>query len=119
MQKHKEKRVLKIKSPKVSILITNLQLLITALALSGCMGVYEGGFECAPQKGVGCKSISEVNEMVNQHSGPSLQCSECKTMDIWYAPWFCNSQKSHSQYLNFQQIKDDRRRKKDDVSDSI
>lgn len=31
------------------------------------MGVYEGGFECAPAKGVGCKSISEVNEMVNRN----------------------------------------------------
>jgi hypothetical protein len=42
--------------------------------LTGCMGVYEGGFECPPSKGVGCKSISEVNDMVNQCSMPSAQC---------------------------------------------
>jgi len=35
------------------------------IGLSGCMGIYEGGFECPPGKGVGCKSISEVNQMIN------------------------------------------------------
>ncbi len=40
------------------------------LALSGCMGIYEGGFECPPGRGVGCKSISEVNQMVNQGDLP-------------------------------------------------
>lgn len=34
--------------------------------LSGCMGIYEGGFECPAGTGVGCRSISEVNDMVNQ-----------------------------------------------------
>lgn len=78
-----------------------------ALSLSGCMGVYEGGFECPPGEGVGCKSISEVNEMVNQGLGtkkqdPSTQSYEeakenvCKkgsscplipdSSEIWYAP---------------------------------
>jgi len=56
----------------VTHLITDYRLLITplalALALSGCMGVYEGGFECPPGEGVGCKSISEVNHMVDQSS---------------------------------------------------
>lgn len=33
--------------------------------LTGCMGIYEGGFECPAGIGVGCKSISEVNDMVN------------------------------------------------------
>lgn len=42
--------------------------------LTGCMGVYEGGFECPPSKGIGCKSISEVNDMVNQCSTSSAQC---------------------------------------------
>ena len=37
-----------------------------ALSLSGCMGVYEEGFDCPPGVGVGCKSISHVNTMVNQ-----------------------------------------------------
>jgi len=79
-----------------------------ALSLSGCMGVYEGGFECPPGEGVGCKSISEVNEMVNQGLGtrkqePNTQSSEeenkenaCEkgyscplipgSSEIWYAP---------------------------------
>ena len=35
------------------------------LCLTGCMGIYEGGFECPAGTGVGCKSISEVNNMVN------------------------------------------------------
>jgi len=83
-----------------------------AFCLSGCMGVYEGGFECPPGEGVGCKSISEVNEMVNQGLGskvsePREQESRSKlydeskgqvcgkndscplnhdSPDIWYAP---------------------------------
>ena len=38
--------------------------------LQGCMGIYEGGFECPPGRGVGCKSISDVNQMVNQGELP-------------------------------------------------
>ncbi|MDI9640432.1 hypothetical protein QM565_32545 [Geitlerinema splendidum] len=93
----------------VSHLITNHWLLITALApaLSGCMGVYEGGFECPPGEGVGCKSISEVNHMVDQGLGSKNTSSTsaqktkddepvCKrgsgscsaSLEIWYAPAF-------------------------------
>ena len=82
------------------------------LLLSGCMGIYEGGFECPPGKGVGCKSISEVNTMVNQEEIPlsengeqesdmeqteeeeNVECScgsnsNSLTSDsrIWYSPW--------------------------------
>ena len=81
------------------------------LSLSGCMGVYEGGFECPPAKGVQCKSISEVNQMVNQQTmmrtptlaieQPELETLELNdvgcgkdhagscslTPEIWYAPW--------------------------------
>lgn len=95
-------------------LITDYRLLMTtlALALSGCMGVYEGGFECPPGEGVGCKSISEVNHMVDQGLGSQNQSSTsaqeaedtqktennepvCKkgssgscavTSEIWYVP---------------------------------
>ncbi len=82
------------------------------LLLSGCMGIYEGGFECPPGKGVGCKSISDVNTMVNQEEIPlsenreqnsnmketeeeeNVGCS-CGTTSnsltsdsrIWYSPW--------------------------------
>lgn len=40
--------------------------LFFALFLTGCMGVYEEGFDCPPGVGVGCKSISQVNTMVNK-----------------------------------------------------
>lgn len=82
-------------------------LLGLSLSLSGCMGVYEGGFECPPGEGVGCKSISEVNHMVDQGLGSQNQSSTstqktednepvCKkgsgscaiTSEIWYAPAF-------------------------------
>ncbi len=110
----------------VSHLITNHWLLITALApaLSGCMGVYEGGFECPPGEGVGCKSISKVNHMVDQGLGSKSLSSEtdsqktednepvCKkrsgscavTSEIWYAPAFevQHNEKSQTQDLDDQ-----------------
>ena len=43
------------------------------LCLTGCMGIYEGGFECPAGTGVGCKSISEVNNMVNLGDLPKSQ----------------------------------------------
>ena len=84
--------------------MTKLQLLTTALALSGCMGVYEGGFECPPGEGVGCKSISEVNQMVEygelpkKQNDPQTPCQQCNSNPnflqspsedppIWYSPW--------------------------------
>jgi hypothetical protein len=84
------------------------------LCLQGCMGVYEGGFECPPGEGIKCKSISEVNKMVDQCSTSSAQCSvpsvqnpKCEipelrdqgsigaapaiqTSEIWYSPFFEN-----------------------------
>ncbi|OJW49662.1 MAG: hypothetical protein BGO67_03915 [Alphaproteobacteria bacterium 41-28] len=78
------------------------------LCLTGCMGVYEGGFECPPGEGVKCKSISDVNQMVNQGLGTKSQESgsnlseESKANvcehpgscpltsdvpEIWYSPW--------------------------------
>ena len=86
--------------------ITSKALMGISLSLSGCMGVYEGGFECPPGEGVGCKSISEVNHLVDQGLGSknpsstSAQKTEhsptCKngpgscaaTSEIWYAPTF-------------------------------
>ncbi len=82
--------------------------------LQGCMGVYEGGFECPPGEGIKCKSISEVNKMVDQCSTPSAQCSVSSTQnpkcgipelrdqgsmgttptiqhsEVWYSPFFEN-----------------------------
>ena len=92
--------------------ISKFMFIGVIFSLTGCMGVYEGGFECPPGKGVGCKSITDVNEMVNQGEIPLQEISEqgseeekgkekfhCKsnsskacpltsdTADVWYAPW--------------------------------
>ena len=64
---------------KKTLLMTSYQLLITA-TLTGCMGVYEGAFECPPGEGVGCKSISEVNTLVNQLSENSHPLSEAQSL---------------------------------------
>ena len=97
-----------LKTRCVSKLSATLQhwVLITALApaLTSCMGVYDGGFECPPGEGVGCKSISEVNQMVNEgalpkkendsHTKPCKQCNSSVDLQekdseesfIWYSP---------------------------------
>ena len=97
---NQRKNILKKESSKYSLPIT----LTTALALSGCMGVYDGGFECPPGEGVGCKSISEVNHMVDEGTLPKKQddlhattCEQCgsnsqfqkdiEELHIWYSPW--------------------------------
>lgn len=62
-----------------------------SFSLSGCMGIYEGGFECPAGVGVGCKSISDVNTMVNQGDIPKALAEQPITTkaEIWYAP--CSS----------------------------
>lgn len=80
--------------------------LLSAALLSGCMGIYEGGFECPAGVGVGCKSISEVNAMVNlgvlpqssqgMTSGLEEKCESCgrpfsltpDTPQIWINPLY-------------------------------
>ncbi|MBP6951904.1 MAG: hypothetical protein KBD36_03145 [Alphaproteobacteria bacterium] len=104
---HIQKIEHKESAASVTHLITDHRLLMTAalaLALSGCMGVYDGGFECPPGEGVGCKSISEVNQMVNEGELPkkengsdSKPCEQCSSnpqfqkdieeLHIWYSPW--------------------------------
>lgn len=42
-----------------------LLIFISSLLLSSC-AVYRTGFECPASKGVACKSVSEVNEMVER-----------------------------------------------------
>ncbi len=58
------------------------------LSLSGCMGIYEGGFECPAGIGVGCKSISDVNKMVNIGEIPKAPPEQPtpEKLEIWYAP---------------------------------
>ncbi|MBY0500435.1 MAG: hypothetical protein K2P93_00335 [Alphaproteobacteria bacterium] len=88
--------------------LRNLSVILLSATLSfclqGCMGVYEGGFECPPGEGVGCKSISEVNQMVEHGELPKKQnetqpsCQQCNSNPdflqspseeplIWYSPW--------------------------------
>ena len=83
------------------------------LALTGCMGIYEGGFECPPGEGTKCKSISDVNGMVNRGEipprtpssqetscccdadGSQINTSSCHVSDtpeIWFAPWVMGDQ---------------------------
>ncbi|OJW54571.1 MAG: hypothetical protein BGO67_10520 [Alphaproteobacteria bacterium 41-28] len=112
------------KTKKYSAKFLNLKKLLqryhTAtlpLCLTGCMGVYEGGFECPPGEGVKCKSISEVNQLVDQDLVSSSQgsnngvqehgisvekdtvCgkdygSSCPlTSEVWYSPWFDSDQR--------------------------
>ena len=45
-------------------LIKNAGQMLLMLSLVGCMGARET-FDCAPGHGVGCKSISQVNELEN------------------------------------------------------
>lgn len=54
------------------------------LILSGCMGIYEGGFECPPGEGTKCKSISEVNELINRRleSNPSMELENGPPMEL-------------------------------------
>ena len=61
-----------------------------SFSLSGCMGIYEGGFECPAGVGVGCKSISDVNTMVNQGDIPKSPAEQPITTkaEIWYSPTF-------------------------------
>ena len=40
-----------------------------ALLLSGC-STYQETFECKPGKGVGCRSLSHVNQMVDAGADP-------------------------------------------------
>lgn len=106
------KKLFKNSFISVSHLIIDHRLLMTTLALtlSGCMGVYEGGFECPPGEGVGCKSISEVNELINKGELPNSdlgnipisECEDCTSRGnhssqdvplsqeeptLWIAPW--------------------------------
>lgn len=40
-------------------------IVATSLLLEGC-GVYKGSFECKGEKGIGCESVSKVNELINE-----------------------------------------------------
>lgn len=93
-----------LKAKRFSKFSTILLSATLPFCLQGCMGVYDGGFECPPGEGVGCKSISEVNHMVDEGTLPKKQddlhataCEQCgsnpqfqkdiEELHIWYSPW--------------------------------
>jgi len=52
-----------------------LSILLVLPALSACsLGVYGGDFDCDPSKGMGCKSVSEINEVISEKAS-SCPCS--------------------------------------------
>lgn len=58
--------------------------LIGSLALVSC-SPYSRDFDCGPSKGVGCKSVSEVNELINTGEIEEFtdeECKSCKADDI-------------------------------------
>ena len=89
-----KKHKVKFHNPKKLLLFCHSALL--PLCLTGCMGVYEGGFECPAGIGVGCKSISDVNTMVNLGEIPKAPAEQPITTkpEIWYAPSMYNAQKA-------------------------
>ena len=59
-----------------------------SLGLSGCsIGIYDDDFDCSPSKGLGCLSVTQVNELVNQgkagssslHKQEKCDGSSCST----------------------------------------
>jgi len=49
------------------MMIKWISLMACLGGLTGCsMGVYDGHFECEPDKGLGCHSVTQVNELVNR-----------------------------------------------------
>lgn len=81
---------------KIKNKIYKVFLITFSLTLSGCMGVYEGGFECPAGVGVGCKSISEVNDLVNAGELPQKTSSlSTQKSEIWYSPSFIQEHVKH------------------------
>ena len=75
--------------------------LLLFFSLSACSG-YSNQFKCKAQEGLGCRSISEINDLVNQgfpNSNPlkkkkgkhtedfALTASPENTLKIWIAPY--------------------------------
>lgn len=103
----------KIELLKAQKLLLFCHSALLPFCLTGCMGVYEGGFECPPGEGVGCKSISEVNQMVDQG------LSQDEPM-IWYAPEAsCTQCSAPPLHENDPQPLDLRKGKRPHVQDSI
>ena len=48
----------------MKIITKRILFLSVTLLLSGC-SVYKGSFDCKSHKGIGCESVSKVNELIN------------------------------------------------------
>jgi len=87
-----------------------------SFSLSGCMGIYEEGFECPPGAGTKCKSISEVNEMVNQGDLPKRVRPLSSIGDCTSAPSGCtvlNEDSDDNSYQHLRQIEEAQLSKRD------
>jgi conjugal transfer pilus assembly protein TraV len=73
---------------KNSICLLTL-IALTGLTLTGCSS-YQNQFDCPPGQGVGCKSVSQVDDMVeNGHLGNQerLTPEAKKPLRVWLAPY--------------------------------
>ncbi len=72
-------------------------IIITSLLALGACAVHSTKFECEPGKGVGCKSVSKVNKMVDKKQIPEVKEEKEEKFDediflpgtqkrIWIAP---------------------------------
>ena len=48
----------------MKIITNKILFLSVTLLLNGC-SVYKGSFDCKSHKGIGCESVSKVNELIN------------------------------------------------------
>ena len=69
------------------VLIKNAGQILLMLSLVGCTGAKET-FDCAPGHGVGCKSISQVNELENAQEAPIVPALNHETTNLAIQPVF-------------------------------
>lgn len=53
---------------------------LTLITLSGC-STYSESFDCPPGRGVGCQSLSAVNQMIEEGHLPLSQTASTKKLD--------------------------------------
>ena len=52
---------------KNKVIYSRYRVLLVFLALASGCSVYKGSFDCEPKKGVGCESVSKVNELIDDN----------------------------------------------------
>ncbi len=71
--------------------------IITLLSLTACTS-YKEGFDCEALPGVGCRSISEVDKMIDEgklggeeaENKPTHSSHQPKSVHVWIAPYSDN-----------------------------